>query len=200
MLTKMINHANHMAMTNILQLFLNLDTNKCQIPHTEEKLTQKINVLQSIITRIQTEHTINSLDSATIIENLCSILVETIEKYYLIVDGKQMMEVIVGEKCITTMMGLLKSTNHGHAFSACNFFISLINYYSFSSFNVDELSSEAAKKNLERLESQPMIVELTSYFSTAVEKIMEAPTITLNYYRLLEVLCHCISISSIKIL
>ncbi len=45
-----------------------------------------------------------------------------------------------------------------NSFPAFNFFISLINYYSFSSFNVDDLSNEDGKRNLERLESQPMII------------------------------------------
>ena len=43
-------------------------------------------------------------DSSTIIENLCSVLLETIEKYYLIVDGKQMMEIITSDKIISVMM------------------------------------------------------------------------------------------------
>lgn len=97
-------------------------------------------------------------DSSTIIENLCSVLLETIEKYYLIVDGKQMMEIITSDKIISVMMNLIQSNIHDHAFSGCNFLISLINYYSFSSFNSDDLNTEAGKKNLERLETQPMII------------------------------------------
>jgi hypothetical protein len=44
-----------------------------------------------------------------------------------------------------------------------------------------------------------MIVELTNYFSNALERIMRASVMTLYLYRLFEVLCHCISISSIKV-
>ena len=44
-----------------------------------------------------------------------------------------------------------------------------------------------------------MIIELCAFFTTGVDRIMKAQTITLNYYKLLEVLCHCISISSLKI-
>ena len=83
---------------------------------------------------------------------------ETIEKYYLIVDGKQMMDVITSEKTISLMMSLIRSQQLDYSFPAFNFFISLINYYSFSSFNVDDASTEAGKKSLDRLESQPMIV------------------------------------------
>lgn len=38
-------------------------------------------------------------------------------------------------------MTLIQSTTYEHAFSACHFFISLINYYSFSSFNSDDINS-----------------------------------------------------------
>jgi hypothetical protein len=45
----------------------------------------------------------------------------------------------------------------------------LINYYSFSSFNVDDVrGDENAKKIMERLENQPMINALAGYFSTAL--------------------------------
>lgn len=80
-----------------------------------------------------------------------------------------MMEIITNQKSISIFMDMLK--NNGcteHAFPAFNFFISLINYYSFSSFNVDDLSSDEGKKNLERLENQPMIIELTGYFEKAL--------------------------------
>lgn len=35
-----------------------------------------------------------------------------------------------------------------NAFPAFNFFISLINHYSFSAFNVDDLSTEEGMRNL----------------------------------------------------
>ena len=55
-------------------------------------------------------------------------------------------------------------------------------------------------KNLERLESQPMIIGINNYFIPAMEKIMASDRMTLHNYRILEVLCHMISISSKKIL
>ena len=145
----------------------------------------KLNVLNLIVSKIKAENSMKTQDSYLIIENLCSILLETIEKYYLIVDGRQMMEFITSDKVISIMMNLIQSHAQDHAFSACNFFISLINYYSFSSFNSDDITSDSGKKNLERLESQPMIIELTAFFSTAVDRIMKAQTINLYYYRLL---------------
>jgi hypothetical protein len=64
------------------------------------------------------------------------VLIETVDKYYLIVDGKQMIEVITDQPSVEIMMRLIKD-NHEVAFPAFSYFISLINYYSFSSFNTD---------------------------------------------------------------
>lgn len=84
-----------------------------------------------------------------IIENLCGILCETIEKYYLIINGKQMIEYITSEKCIQLFMSMIRSPFLSeNSIPGFNFFISLINYYSFSSFNVDDLNSEDGKRNL----------------------------------------------------
>jgi hypothetical protein len=44
-----------------------------------------------------------------------------------------------------------------------------------------------------------MIIEMVNFFQGAMEKIMNASSVTLYHYKLLEVLCHCISISSMKI-
>jgi hypothetical protein len=75
-------------------------------------------------------------DGGLIVENLMTVLIETIEKYYLILDGKSMVEILTSQQCIETMLALIKENWEG-AFPAFNFFISLINYYSFSSFNAD---------------------------------------------------------------
>ena len=82
-----------------------------------------------------------------------------------------------------------------------NFFIALINYYSFSSLNSEEKHNmDLYYKNQERLESQPMIVGINNYFPSAMDKILSSDRMTLHNYRILEVLCHMISISSKKIL
>jgi len=54
------------------------------------------------------ENKIRSYKSAAIIENLCSVLIETIDKYYLILDGKPMIEAIVEQSSIEVMMTLIK--------------------------------------------------------------------------------------------
>ena len=44
-----------------------------------------------------------------------------------------------------------------------------------------------------------MISELVGFFPTAINRILNVPRIDLYHYRLLEVLCHCISIASMRI-
>lgn len=65
-----------------------------------------------------------------------TVLIEVIEKYYLLLDGKVLVEALTSQQAIETMLALIKENWEG-AFPAFNFFISLINYYSFSSFNSD---------------------------------------------------------------
>lgn len=78
-------------------------------------------------------------------------MIETVDKFYLIQDGKQMIEVITDQTSIDVMMGLIRENNE-LAFPAFSFFISLINYYSFSSFNTEEIqNAELARKNVERM-------------------------------------------------
>ena len=47
------------------------------------------------------------IDSSAILENLCSVLIETIDKYYLIVDGKQMIETIISQPNIQIMLQII---------------------------------------------------------------------------------------------
>lgn len=200
LLMKLVDHAEHMPIANVIQLYLNLDINKHVSVENEDRTKTKVELVGRILRKIESEMKVKSDRSCIIIENLCVILCETIEKYYLIVDGKSMMDIITSDKTISLFMGLVRNSEKEYAFPAFNFFISLINYYSFSSFNVDDVSTEAGKKNLERLESQPMILELNSYFPHALDRIMRSGNMDLYLYRLLEILCHCISISSGKIL
>jgi hypothetical protein len=53
-----------------------------------------------------------------------------------------MMEIITSEKTIGLFMSMIRAPFcPENSFPAFNFFISLINYYSFSSFKVDDLSN-----------------------------------------------------------
>lgn len=71
---QLINHSNHMAISNSIQLFLNLDINKNSLSQAE-KLTTKIEVVKAIMEKIKEAGRKKSDDSASIIENLTSILI-----------------------------------------------------------------------------------------------------------------------------
>lgn len=88
-----------MAISNTVQLFLNLDINKSTTSQPD-KLSIKLDIMRAIIKKIDTENKIRSQSSSSIIENLCSVLIETVDKYYLIQDGKQMIEVITDQSSI----------------------------------------------------------------------------------------------------
>lgn len=87
------------------------------------------------------------------------------------------------------------------SFPGFNFFISLINYYSFSSFNAEDAnaSAETTRRNAEKLEKEPMILEMMDLFGSGMEKVMACPRMDIYHFKLLEVLCHCISIASARI-
>ncbi len=95
-----------------------------------------------------------------------------------------LVEILTSQQCIETMLALIKENWEG-AYPAFNFFISLINYYSFSSFNADETDPEKKSKNLQRLEAQPMVIGLRLFLPMALDKIMKAPVMTLYEYKLL---------------
>ena len=63
-----------------------------------------------------------------------------------------MIEAITDQASIQIFMSLVQE-NSELSFPAFSFFISLINYYSFSSFNAEDSSpnSEAARKNAEKV-------------------------------------------------
>lgn len=137
-----------MAVSNSIQLFLNLDVNKNTLTQLE-RLPIKLEVIRAILQRMADEGKNKSPESPAIIENLCSVLIETVDKYYLIVDGKQMVEAVSDCAAMQVMIGLIQE-NTELSFPAFSFFIALINYYSFSSFTSEDsqISAETARRNL----------------------------------------------------
>lgn len=71
----LIQHSEHMAVSNIIQLYLNLDINKHQnLPENDNRLKVKQNILSQIIKTIeQCSHKTDD-KSLTIVDNLCGIL------------------------------------------------------------------------------------------------------------------------------
>ena len=147
---KLIQHSSHSAISNTLQLYLSLDMNK-NLPKCPERLATKVGVVKSILQRITEEGSTQGVNSVLAIENLSAVLIEVVDKYFLIVDGKAMMEVLCSQESVQAMLDLIKVESES-SFPAFHFFISLINYYSYSSFSDDpKTSPETLKKNAEKL-------------------------------------------------
>lgn len=76
--------------------------------------------------------------------------------------------------------------------------LTLIKYYSFSAMNSEEGSEELSRKNMERLESQFFVKKMNENFQHLLNIAKNSPKMTLFSYKLLEVLCHCMTLSSKK--
>jgi hypothetical protein len=63
-----------MAISNTIQLFLNLDINKSAVSQPD-KLAMKVEVVRAIFKKIEEEGRRKEQDSSAIIENLCSVLI-----------------------------------------------------------------------------------------------------------------------------
>ena len=72
----------------------------------------------------------------------------------------------------------------------------ILKYYTYSSFNSDDGSDDLARRNMERLEAQPFVVILCENYGKLFSKVKNSNKITLYQYKLTEVLCHCMTLSS----
>ena len=107
-------------------------------------------MIKKILNKIDLERKKGTTDSSIKIENLIVILNETIDKYYLIADGKLMLEMILDEKPVAMILEMI-SKNSSYSSSAMQLCLYIMKYYSFSSFNTEEQNEEINKKNMERL-------------------------------------------------
>jgi hypothetical protein len=69
------------------------------------------------------------------VQNITNILVEVAEKYYLLADGKEMLDTILAEKTIDILLAMSSDPNTLISQPVTNLLVSLVNYYSFSSLN-----------------------------------------------------------------
>lgn len=74
-------------------------------------------------------------------QNLTNILIEVVEKYYLISDGKAMLEPILASASIELFTDMAMSSVPFIAMPAITLLISLVNYYSFSNMNNEDKES-----------------------------------------------------------
>lgn len=92
------NHTYNKAIVNTLTLYLNLDMTK-NPTIISERSQLKLQVLKTLFSQIRSSYMASKKNTKNdkneiIIENNCDIMVEIVEKYYLISDGKLMMDVI----------------------------------------------------------------------------------------------------------
>ena len=67
--------------------------------------------MRRIIEKIDTERKKQGEDSAIIVENLSMVIYETIEKYYLISEGKPLLEVVLERRFCEMLMEMVDSEN-----------------------------------------------------------------------------------------
>lgn len=70
------------------------------------------------------------------VENLSSVLIELLEKYYLIADGKQMVDqILYQENNIKVFFKNIFNKGSDISLSLLNILVSILKFYSLSSFN-----------------------------------------------------------------
>lgn len=83
----------------------------------------------------------------TIIQNIGEVLIEIIEKYYLISDGKAMLQIITNQENVSLVVEIFMSGG-SIAMAASNIVGWLMRYYCLSSFNTeDPQNMELNKRN-----------------------------------------------------
>lgn len=158
----------------------------------------KVETIVAVIAKLQADSYDPMGDS---VQNLTNILVEVVEKYYLIADGKFMLEPVLTMNTIEQLVEMALGSNPFTALPAMTLLISIINHYSFSSMNnEDKDSHEATLKNIERIDSQPVVQVLCRNFERFTSVLDHASKINLVQYKTLELLCHSVSLSSNSIL
>lgn len=99
------------------------------------------------------------------VQNLTNILVEIVEKYFLIADGKSLLEPVLAAGSVELFVDLACSQNPFVAMPIMTLLISIINYYSFSSMNnEDKDNMEETLRNIERLDQQPLVQILSKNY------------------------------------
>ena len=189
-LKKLLNHTYNASMTSTLQIILNLDNTKVD-KTSEEARVIKVDIMRIIFSKIRYD------SHGEILSNLSNVLIEIIEKYYLIADGKVLLDVILEKENIELIFELGQSNNPFINSPMLNVLLSIVNYYSFSSFNSEEKgNTELNKKNMDRLDREPLVLALTSKFSLLLNMLINATKLNQHLFKILEVLCHSISLSS----
>lgn len=98
-LLQLANHTYNKALVNTLLLYLNLDMTRNPIIHPG-RTQLKLQVLKVLYSQIRSSFQNYKADGGKnekneiVIENICEVLIEIVEKYYLITDGKAMLDYV----------------------------------------------------------------------------------------------------------
>lgn len=106
----LLNHSHLESIAAILPLYLCIESSK-NIPLPEDKVIMKINVIRGIMSRIEVERVVNDIDKLNLVENLSLVLRDVVEKYYLIAQGKAMLEVILEDKYVEIVIAMIREAN-----------------------------------------------------------------------------------------
>ena len=149
-------HTYNKAIINTLLLYLNLDLtrNPTIIP---ERTQLKLQIIKILLDQIKVAFEGYKKDKGKnekneiIVENVCEILIEVVEKYYLITDGKNMLDFILNQDNINVIMSILIHKS-SISLSVVNLAVVFMRYYCLSSFNQeDPTNMDLTRKNQERL-------------------------------------------------
>jgi hypothetical protein len=134
-------HCYSKAVVNTLLLYLNLDLTRNnnsppeRVALKHQVIRQLYDQVRDAFERYKKEKTEGTYD--TVIENAGEVLVEIIEKYYLIADGKTMLEIITSQENVALVIEIFL---YGGTISlaAANIVGWLMRYYCLSSFNTED--------------------------------------------------------------
>ena len=121
------------------------------------------------------------------------------EQYYLMINHKEIIDAITNNTIIGLCFEILLS-NEGLGVIVAEFLIKVSDYYTKSSYNQENLiDPEYAKRNLQRLESQPFIVKLVEMLPLLVDIMAKAKDFTFYHFKILEIIAPTLLLFSRKI-
>lgn len=191
---KLLSHLEDTNLANVAALFLNLDSAKLGKQYDEWR-PKKLECVHLLLDRLAERG--GAAPDGLLIQNITGILGDIPEKYYLIADGKELLDVVLSEKSVGILFGLVEKPNPLLSIPAASLLVALVNYYAFCSLNTeDRQNAELTQKNRERLESQPLVVSLVAKFEPLSKRFLALSSFTVEDFKVLELLCHCVTLSS----
>lgn len=150
------NHTYNKALVNTLLIYLNLDLtrNPTLIP---QRTQLKLQTLKCLFDQIRMCYGNYRKDEGRnqkneiVIENVCEVMIEIVQKYYLITDGKAMLDFILSQENVDLIMEVL-IFKKDVSLTVVNLAMVIMRFYCLSSFNQEDPNNfENTRKNQERL-------------------------------------------------